>query len=129
MSNIKIKKFSNQANPDILNQIVEKHNLLGKSVNTGFEQVNGLFDSANTEISALHNRTHTTDNKLKNIIFHLNKIQIENEVLRKELSKTNAISLQVVKENVDEIMKHDLGVDSDFKPVGTLNVTKYNVKG
>lgn len=123
---IKIKKFSTQATPDILNQIVDKHNLLSKSLNTGFEQVNGLFDSANTEISALHNRTHTTDNKIKNLIFHLNKLQIENEVLRKELIANNLITSQRIREGVDEIMRHDLGVDSNLTPVGTLNVTKYN---
>lgn len=123
---IKIKKSPSINFQDIIPQLVEKHNILANASNESMEQINGLFESFRKELDNINKKNTQLESKLKNLIFYMNKINIENEVLRKELYKTNITNPQIIKENIDEIMKHDLGVDSNLKPVGTFKITKYN---
>lgn len=125
----KIKQFTKSSSinhQDVIPQLVEKHNILANSHNSSTEQINGLFESFRRELDTINNKNGQLESKLKNLIFCMNKINIENEVLRKELYKSNITNPQTIKENVDEIMKHDLGVDSNLKPVGIFKITKYN---
>lgn len=125
----KIKQFTKSPSInhlEVIPQLVEKHNILANSHNSSTEQINGLFESFRKEIADLSTKFNNTESKLKNLIFCMNRINIENEVLRKELYRSNITNPQIIRDNVDEIMKHDLGVDLNLKPVGTFKITKYN---
>lgn len=125
----KIKQFTKSPSinhQDIIPQLVEKHNILANSHNSSTEQINGLFESFRRELDTINNKNGLLESKLKNLIFCMNRINIESEVLRKELYRSDITNPQIIRDNVDEIMKHDLGVDSNLKPVGTFKITKYN---
>lgn len=129
MANKVIKKFTKSPSInhlEVIPQLVEKHNILANSHNSSTEQINGLFESFRRELDTINNKNGQLDSKLKNLIFCMNRINIENEVLRKELYKSSITNPQIIKDNVDEIMKHDLGVDSNLKPTGVCKITKYN---
>src|SRR3972149_8501374 len=120
----KIKKFAKSPSInhiEVIPQLVEKHNVLAKTFHTSIEQLSGMLESVRREIDNTNTKNTQLETKLKGLIFHVNKSNVENEVLRTIL-KTTTIDFSRYKYTVDEIMKQDLGVDSDLKPVGTFTI-------
>ena len=108
----------------VLRDLVDKHNQLSvnfSNISTQFAgSLNGLgaqMDGFNQQLGSLHNQH-------KIIAFHINKIQGELAALRNCLL-AKGINLDDFKEYANNIFRVELGIDSDYMPVGTCVVNHY----
>ena len=108
----------------VLRGLVEKHNQLAISSTQSSNQLVGNLESMSKVIGSLQQQIGTLHAQNKVLTFHLNKIQGELAALRNCLA-TKGVNLDDFKKFADVIFMAELGINSDYIPVGTCTVTRY----
>lgn len=117
---LRLEKIEN-----IIKEIVTKHNTLAKDVEQSKFGIAGSLDSLFQNIEKISSNLGALQNQDKTLIFHTNKIQAEILAMREYLQE-KGIDFTNFKQKADEVFKVDLGIDSDYIPVGMCITTYYN---
>lgn len=108
----------------VLKDLVDKHNQLSVNFSNISSQFAGSLNSIGGQIEVLNQQLLSSQNQHKIIAFHINKIQAELAAFRTCLIH-KGINLDDFKKYADDIFRMELGIDSDYIPVGVCKITHY----
>lgn len=110
----------------VLKDVVEKHNNLARNVDSHTEQLVGTIDQLQKSLTQSQFEIKELQSYNKTLAFHINKIQCEFLAMRIYLEEQRGIDFKNFKETANRVLKVDLGINSDYIPVGKCSITYYN---
>lgn len=108
-----------------LRDLAEKHNQLAVNVINSSTQLTGNLDVQSKQVDYLTQQNLMFQAQNKVLTFHLNKLQAELAALRQNLV-AKGVNLDDFKQYADNVFKLELGIDSEYIPVGCCVVNYYN---